>query len=233
MYSQKDEKDSNFYKEFEKEIRERGSKEPLTNVHFRHFYLTSEKKLFTLAMMERAKKDEPSEESHEKGELSNLPPLLLALTIDQNNGDLNEEELAEIVQIRLPEQLSEYSFKLLENDRNIYFKKMNINDILDSYKETLKKEPGSIIFLTSLKGEIGPISSRIWKGMTRMYLSFSAYSSKGKLIWKKIIETKFLDKRKPITLSTSDRQMNYNKTLKKGFREIENKGILKEFKKVF
>ena len=111
--------------------------------------------------------------------------------------------------------------------------KNDINDILILYEETLKKKPGSIIFLTSLKGEIGTVSSRIWKGMTRMYLIFSAYRSKGKLIWKKTYETKLLDKREPITLSTSDRETNYNKTLKKGFKEIKNKDFLKELKKVF
>jgi hypothetical protein len=184
-------------------------------------------------MMEIPKKVESSEESQKETDLTNLPPLLLALTIDQKNEDLNEEELMGIVQIRLMELLSKESFKMADNESIRYFKKTKISDILTTYKETLENKPDSIIFLTSLKGEIGTISSRIWKGMTRMYLSFSAYKRKGKLIWKKTYEAKRPDTKKPETLSASDRENNYQLTLIKGFKEIEKKDILKEFKKVF
>jgi len=233
IFSQTDNEGVNYYKEFEKEVRERGSKIPLKNLHFSHFYLTPKKKLFTMVMMERPKKVETPEESQEKADLINLPPLILALTMDQENEDLIEEGLMEIVQLRLTELLSEYSFKMADNKNIKFFRKTKISEILSSYKETLENKPDSIIFLTSLKGEISANSSRLYPGMTRMFLSFSAYKRKDKLIWKKTYETKRPDTKKPETLSASDRAKNYQLTLVKGFNEIEKKSWLEEFKKVF
>ena len=69
--------------------------------------------------------------------------------------------------------------------------------------------------------------------MTRMFLSFSAYKRKGKLIWKKTYEAKRPDTKKPETLSASDRAKNYRMAQVKGFNEIGKKRFLKEFKKVF
>ena len=66
-----------------------------------------------------------------------------------------------------------------------------------------------------------------------MFLSFSAYKGKGKVIWKKTYVAKRLIVKKPAALSPSDRALNFRKTLGKGFNEIEKKGILKKFKLIF
>ena len=73
-------------------------------------------------------------------------------------------------------------------------------------------------------------SSRLYPGMTRMFMSFSAYRGQGEIVWKKTYEAKRLDVRNPGDLSNADRQANFRKTLSKGFNEIEKKGFLNDLK---
>ena len=186
-----------------------------------------------LVEMEIPKKGETSEDSQENTDPNNLPPLILALRMDHETDDINEEEIRGIVQLRLTKILSDKSFKISDNESIKLFRNTKINDIVKQYEKTLVKKPDSIVFVTSLKGEIGASSNWLYPGLTRMYLSFSAHRGKGKIIWKKNVVVKRLDIKKPSTLTASERAENYRKTLVKGFNEIDKKGYLIEFKNVF
>jgi len=232
QYSQKDNEGESNYKQFEQEIRERGAAISLKNVLFRHFYVTPNKKLITLAMMEMPEEKKP-EETPKKETTIDLPSLILVMAVDQDSEELNGEDLLEIVQLRLPELLSKDSFEMADNESIKLFGKAKISDLLSSFEELLKKKPDSVVFVASLKGDISANPGRLYPGITRMFLSFSAYKGKGKVIWKKTYVAKRLIVKKPEALSPSDRALNFRKTLGKGFNEIEKKGILKKFKLIF
>ena len=232
QYSQKDNEGESNYKQFEQEIRERGASISLKNVLFRHFYVAPKKKLITLAMMEMPEEKKP-EEPPKKETTADLPSLILAMAVDQDSEELNGEELLEIVQLRLPEILSKDSFEMADNESIKLFGKAKISDLLSSFEEVLKEKPDSVVFVVSLKGDISTNPGRLYPGITRMFLSFSAYKGKGKVIWKKTYVAKRLIVKKPAALSPSDRALNFRKTLGKGFNEIEKKGILKKFKLIF
>ena len=58
LYRQRDNENKSFYTEFKKNAIEQGdNKIPLKNLFFRHFYITPQRKLFTLVMMEKPKKE--------------------------------------------------------------------------------------------------------------------------------------------------------------------------------
>ena len=233
LYRQRDNENKSFYTEFKKDVIEQGPNQILKNLIFRHFYLTPERKLFTLVMMEKPKKDESSEDNQENIDSNTLPPLILALRVEHETEDINEEEIAGIVQLNLTEILSDNSFKIADNESIKLFRNTKINDTLKQYEKTLARKPDSIVFVTSLKGEIIANSSRLYRGLTRIFLSFSAHRGGRKLIWKKTYVVKRPGIKEPATLTTSEREENYRKTLVKGFKEIDKKGLLKEFKKVF
>ena len=149
------------------------------------------------------------------------------------NEDYNKEELIEITKLRLPEILSIEAFdlvntediKVVEDSRDINFK--------DLFSDFLNESSNAVILIISLKGDISANSGRLYPGITRMFLSFSVYGSKGEILWKKTYTVKRLDVKKPEDLSFSEKTVNYRKTLNKGFNEIERKGFLKELKTVF
>lgn len=233
LYRQRNNENKSFFSEFKKDVFEQGANKILKNLIFRHFYLTPQRKLFTLAMMEIPIKDDTSEDSQENIDPNTLPPLILALRLEHETDDINEEEITGIVQLRLTEILSNNSFKIADNESIKLFRNTKISDTLDQLEKTLAKRPNSIVFVTSLKGEISANSSRLYPGLTRIFLSFSAYRGEGKLIWKKTYVVKRPGIKKPATLNASEREENYRKTLVKGFKEIDKKGVMEEFKKVF
>jgi hypothetical protein len=232
QYVQRDDEEENTYKQFEKEVRERGAAISLKNVLFRHFYVAPKKKLITLAMMAMPE-EKKLEEILKKETTGDLPSLILAMTVDQGSDELNGEELLEIVQLRLPELFSRDSFEMADNESIKLFDKEKISDLLSSFEELLKEKPDSVVFVASLKGDISANSGRLYPGITRIFLSFSAYKGKGKVIWKKTYVAKLLITKKPEELNTAERALYFRKTLGKGFNEIEKKGILKKFKLIF
>ena len=233
QYSERDDEGENTFQQFEQEIRERGAAIKLKNVRFRHFYLAPEKQLITLARMKIPQEEKRKEAADEKILPSDLPPLIFALAIDQESDDLNETELLDILQLRLVEILKNNAFEVLNSDKPHLLGKASIKELRDSSIELIKEKENSAVLTLSLKGNISLNSSSLYPGMTRMFMSFSAYRGQGEIIWKKTYEAKRLDVRNPGDLSNADRQANFRKTLNKGFNEIEKKGFLNDLKTSF
>ena len=226
-YSERDNDGENVYSQYEELTRAKGAAVALKGVLFRHYYWHPEKVLLTLAMMKNPKFKIKSEVKTETDNKSIA--LYLALSVE-NNDNFVPNEILEITNIRLEEILEKHSYIILNQGKIHPYSMEEVSSIDEQVELVAKQFPDSLLLLLSLTGNIMKNSGEMFPSITILYMSFSAYSPEGQIIWKKTYEAKRLNTTKASKLNTSEKQIIFIKTLEKGFREIQKKGILSGLK---
>jgi len=226
-YSERDNDGENVYSQYEELTRAKGAAVALKGVLFRHYYWHPEKVLLTFAMMKNPKYKIKSEVKTETDNKSIA--LYLALSVD-NNDNFVPNEITKITEVRLKEILEKHSYITLNQGKIHPYSMEEASSIDEQVKLIAEQFPDSLLLLLSLTGNIMKNSGDMFPSITILYMSFSAYSPEGQIIWKKTYEAKRLNTTKASKLNTSEKQIIFIKTLEKGFREIQKKGILSGLK---
>ena len=224
-FSERDNKEENVFSQYEEETRAKGAPRSLKGVFFRHYYWLPEKVLLTFAMMKNPDyKIELDEESEAEGK---IPNLYISLSV-QNNDNFEVDEITKISEVRLNGILDKKNFVLL-NQGKIHPYSMEQGSAIDKQMASIaEKYPDSFFLHLSLNGEIMQYSGNMFPSITILYMSFSAYSPEGQIIWKKTYEAKKLNIKKVSKLNTSEKRLSIIQTLEKGFNEIREKEIFSE-----
>ena len=226
-FSERDNDGENVYSQYEELIRAKGAAVALKGVLFRHYYWIPEKVLLTLAMM---KNTNYKIKSDVKTETDNKTiALYLALSVD-NNDNFVPNEFTKITEVRLKEILDKHSYIILNQGKIHPYSMEEVSSIDEQVKLIAEQFPDSLLLLLSLTGNIMKNSGDMFPSITILYMSFSAYSPEGQIIWKKTYEAKRLNTKKVSKLNTSEKKRSFIKTLEKGFNEIKKKGILSGLK---
>ena len=151
-----------------------------------------------------------------------IPNLYLALSVD-NNDNFIADEITKITNIRLKEILDKHSYIILNQGKIHPYSMEEVSSIDEQVKLIAKQFPDSLLLLLSLTGNIMKNSGDMFPSITILYMSFSAYSPEGQIIWKKTYEAKRLNTKKVSKLNTSEKKRSFIKTLEKGFNEIKKK----------
>ena len=226
-YSERDNDGENVFSQYEELTRAKGAAVALKGVLFRHYYWHPEKVLLTLAMMKNPKFKIKSEVKTETDNKSIA--LYLALSVD-NNDNFAPNEITKITNVRLKEILDKHSY-IISNQGKIHpFSMEEASSIDEQVKLIAEQFPDSLLLLLSLTGNIMENSGDMFPSITILYMSFSAYSPEGQIIWKKTYEAKRLNTKTVSKLNTSEKKRIFIKTLEKGFNEIKKKEILSGLK---
>ena len=226
-YSERDNDGENVYSQYEELTRAKGAAVALKGVLFRHYYWHPEKVLLTLAMMKNPKFKIKSDVKTETDNKSIA--LYLALSVE-NNDNFVPNEITKITEVRLKEILDKHSYIILNQGKIHPYSMEEVSSIDEQVKLIAEQFPDSLLLLLSLTGNIMKNSGDMFPSITILYMSFSAYSPEGQIIWKKTYEAKRLNTKTVSKLNTSEKKRSFIKTLEKGFTEIQKKGILSELK---
>jgi len=226
-YTERVNDEENVYSQYEELTRAKGAAVALKSVKFRHYYWHPEKVLLTLAMMKNPKFKIKSEVKTETDNKSIA--LYLALSVE-NNDNFVPNEITKITEVRLKEILEKHSYITLNQGKIHPYSMEEVTSIDEQVKLISKQFPDSLLLLLSLTGNIMKNSGEMFPSITILYMSFSAYSPEGQIIWKKTYEAKRLNTKTVSKLNTSEKKRSFIKTLEKGFNEIKKKGILSGLK---
>jgi len=226
-YTERVNDEENVYSQYEELTRAKGAAVALKSVKFRHYYWHPEKVLLTLAMMKNPKYKIKSDETTEAD--NKTTKLYLALSVDKDE-ILLADELKKITEVRFKKILDKKKYITLNQGKIHHYSMEEVSSIDEQVNLIAKQFPDSLLLLLSLTGNIMENSGDMFPSITILYMSFSAYSPEGQIIWKKTYEAKRLNTTKASKLNTSEKQIIFIKTLEKGFREIQKKGILSGLK---